>query len=180
MSDPERRVEDILGELAVTQESMRHVKKQIDEQERLIKTLIGERIFTDYRFAIESLESQSAIARSTAVYALLHRWNIDLTGGEISKKIYSMANNDIDDEVRAVALAFLGKAHCGIEKKAMAAFFAELVISNSEPMVVRETAYRSLFQLHNLPIDEWPSLSNFQFHQDVDWKFVNEQLTDSD
>jgi hypothetical protein len=107
--------------------------------------------------------------RCIAVCLINQHWGSD---EQFAIKCEKIIREDPDPEVRGCAVSCLGVYYRGSNHVRIGRILAELVLEESESTMVRETAYRALFELRGLPAVSQPSLSRFRFPDDVDWVFT--------
>jgi hypothetical protein len=120
------------------------------------------------------LGESSPKVRLAALSILADYW---LDRADIAKTCQLTADNDQDSEVVALALGLLCECFEKTNDRRTCALLARLVRDETRPTSVRSAAYNALFEISGQPVDRWPTtnkyLGNWQFPNDVDWKFVD-------
>lgn len=109
--------------------------------------------------------------RSAALAVLMNKWNavVDQKFIEICEE---MSMTDADPETRALALTHLGSCYQNSENRRIGRLLSRTVLSTSLPDQVRAAAYFSLFALCGKRDSNLEFFLDFQFPDNVDWKFV--------
>jgi hypothetical protein len=85
--------------------------------------------------------------------------------------------SDPDADVRITALRYLIQVYSTTRESRVEKLLASLVKDESCPLQLRDIAYQGLFQIHDMPVNDWPITKwcqgRFRFPDDVDWGLVD-------
>jgi hypothetical protein len=99
------------------------------------------------------------------------------------KKCEAILEETSHPELCVCATRTLTTVYKGTKNPRISARLARLVKDVSVPTLVRDVAYQSLFQINDLPVNQWPevrrTIGNFTFPDDVDWLLIDRFMTPS-
>jgi hypothetical protein len=155
----------------------RAIRSKIAEQicVDLAGPLLQEMIESAVR-AKEYLHCSEPRVRLAALHILRHYFE---PTPDFARRCESLAFNDPNDDVRAVAITFLSACYRETWDTRVGSLVAKVVCDTEESVTVRRSAYSSLFILRGIPTVA-DLVAEFRFPEDVDWSFVNSILTQVD
>ena len=115
------------------------------------------------------LSHENKCRRLAAIWALTSHWPRDNRTAELLKY---RSVEDAEIEVRHAALIGLGTVFGGSADTGACRFLATTSLSEDEPAIVREGAYRALFAVAGTPLRNQPPFVGFVLERDLDRRFV--------
>src|SRR5262249_22717442 len=116
--------------------------------------------------------------RMVALEVLLDVWKLN-TDPDLFNVCERLAMEDIDVEVRAMALIGLGTCYNQTHDARIGLFLSQIVKNDSLDVQLSEAAYHSLFALCG-ELNSWVEINLKGFHipDDIDWTFVEKFVSE--
>lgn len=127
-----------------------------------------------------ALSSSNNRFRRAALILLSWKWGLN---EEDAQRCVRMVVTDPAADVRSEAIGCLVAYYEASKNLGIQQILARIVRDGTCSMEMRDQAYQGLHRVQDTPIEEWPearrALGEFQFPDDVDWRFVDSFLTSS-